>query len=353
MECHDASCCVYYATDSHYAVQTGVSLYTLCENNRELPELDIWMFVSDIEDSVREKYLGIAGQFGRTVHIVESADVYSYISRQFHMNLSAYDQVEIYIYVLRLFALDYLADKYDTALYIDADTIVRGNVFPAMNYVKDTPLAMVLDTMPAGYKKTLGISPEEPYYNSGVIAANLKLWRERQCVKRILDHMLKVYSGYWFREQDLLNIVLQDETAVLPLRFNVMTFYPLFNYSRLRLLLGRSNRYYTEEEYLEASQKPVITHLVEAYQGRPWQEGNTNPCCALWEDYARKAGWEEWPTYEIHWGRRGWFQTKTRQLLGPGAFAWMVKLSSLYNDRFAADLYKSAQVGAWRPKEDI
>ena len=294
MNCPETKFCIFYELDDSYAVQVGASLCSLYENNQDLPEIDTWIFTEDLKLENREKLQAIAGKFGRKIMFMDTETVYRMVSERCGADLMPDDRNATYIYYVRMFVGNMLAEKYDYALHVDGDTLVMGKIGEIFDYAGDNSISATIDIHTVPKKKSVGFKPEDPYFNCGILVLNLKRWVEDRCEQRIIDHITKAVSGYYLKDQDVMNLEFRGEIGTLPLKYNVFPLYPVINYRQLCFSMGRSNCYYSEEEYLAAEKDPVIVHLISTIEGRPWVEGNTSPYRAVWEEYARKAGWQEW-----------------------------------------------------------
>ena len=74
-----------------------------------------------------------------------------------------------------------------------------------------------------------------------------------------------------------MNMVLKDEIGILELKYNVFPFYSVYNYTKLRFLLGKNTLYYSKSEFEESVKNPVVLHLLDIGQGHPWNIRNYNP----------------------------------------------------------------------------
>jgi len=196
------------------------------------------------------------------------------VARQISGPVSGWVSSAVY---LRLAISDTLADA-DTVLYLDADTLVRGDLRPLLaTDLAGMPLAAVRDpqnpvigagiALPAW--ATLGLSPGREYFNSGVMLLNLPEC-ERQglfgAARRFLaDHPDKV--TLW--DQDALNVAAADQWIRLDRRWNTFGLSALAArpgyrhddaepYSPLAMLLG---------------DEPEATILHFAGPDKPWRAG--------------------------------------------------------------------------------
>lgn len=155
-----------------------------------------------------------------------------------------------------------LLPEYDKVAYIDCDVIVRNDIARLYNETNldDYLLAAVAE---AAIEKqgerweALGCDPRN-YFNSGFLLMNLKQMREEGTSAKMLEALHADYLE--FPDQDVLNIVCQGRTLLLPPIYNSirMFFIPQYKPDFLKR--------YTEKDW-----KDVQDHGTIHYTGgKPW-----------------------------------------------------------------------------------
>ena len=126
------------------------------------------------------------------------------------------------------------------------------------------------------YRRSLGLSPETLYFNTGLMAIDRAAWRAQRVTDRALD-ALNAAGGFPFMEQSALNQALAGDFAALSPRFNFMGDF---------LLLG-----------LEEELEPVVLHFVN--RPKPWDFGDYRGEARWARDYKTffaASPWPDWPT---------------------------------------------------------
>ena len=102
-------------------------------------------------------------------------------------------------------------------IYLDCDVICTGALRPLWEMGETVSvLAAVLDRAGDGWKALLGVPPEAPYFNSGVLVVNLHAWR-RQGLGRILAEWIAANPAKAsLADQDAINACLAGEITPLP-----------------------------------------------------------------------------------------------------------------------------------------
>jgi lipopolysaccharide biosynthesis glycosyltransferase len=112
----------------------------------------------------------------------------------------------------------------DRFIYVDVDTLCDTDLgelaeldignSPA-GLVPEAPLAKAVDRFVA---KQLGGSPDEPYFNAGVILVNVVEWRRQKIAAQALNYIAAHRPA--FHDQAALNYVLYHNAFILDDKFN-------------------------------------------------------------------------------------------------------------------------------------
>lgn len=288
MEWNTETANIIYASNDGYAGHLAASLYSLLDNNRNIPFMDIYVLSVGMNRDYQERLASVAEKFGRRLHVLEMGD----LKERFHFDIDTrgFDISAM----ARLFAPEVMPERVGRALYLDCDTIVCGSIRPL--YETDLGANLVGMVMePTVYKEmkdSIGMGPGDPYYNSGVLLMDLEGWRKED----VLGQMLAFYKSRQGRlfacDQDTINGTLRGRIFTLPVKYNYFTNYRYFRYSTLVSLCAAYGET-GEEAYRMAARAPVIVH----YPGdeRPWVKGNHNHFRRLYEYYLDKTPWRGTP----------------------------------------------------------
>ena len=279
---------VVYATDENYVKLTAVSIYSLLTNN---PYTDIAIFTDGISQLSKELLVKLAAKFNSNVKVFNVSDE---INKLRNINAPGYTSFSIYS---RYFAPKNLQWDYDRLTYIDSDTLISGDISGLIELpLHGKPFAIGYDCLHNHYKRVIGLAPDRPYFNSGVLLVDIKKWNEMHCTARFFD-CLKSRAGLpsILPDQDIIAHCLTEDAAILPPQYNFLTHFQMFKTRNdvLRATGIPASAWYTEEQYAAARKNPVIHHFLGHTLGRPWYKESLNPLRPLYRQIAAEAGLPE------------------------------------------------------------
>lgn len=186
----------------------------------------------------------------------------------------------------RLFAAKLLPADLDRVIYLDCDIVVDGSLQPLWETpLEQSALASVYQSHehsdfymgkgPRSYTR-LHIPRESGYFNAGVLLINLDYWRKHQVTERLFAFIRNHHDLIYAHDQDTLNAVLYDETAVLA---------PTWNY-RECFLESDSLTYPAKAQYDYPVAHPIVVHYVS--KPKPWQYYCKHPLKELYFHYLRE-----------------------------------------------------------------
>ena len=281
-------CVVVYATDENYVKLTAVSIYSLLVHN---PGIDVAILASNISSKSAALLTTLVTRFNSTLRII---DVEIELEQLRLQNAPGYTSYSTYS---RHFAPQLLHQHYDRILYLDCDTFITGNIADLLNLsLEDRRFAIGYDCLYNNYKKLIGLSPEQPYFNTGVLLIDIQTWIAQECTARFFDCLkCRAHLPSILPDQDILAHSLARDAAILPPQYNFLTHFQMFRTRNdvLRATGIPASAWYTEEQYAAAREKPVIHHFLGHTLGRPWYRESLNPLRPLYRKIAAEAGLPE------------------------------------------------------------
>lgn len=205
---------VAYSITENFAGHLEVALYSLLKYNRVR---DLYIIIEGGKKF--EPISQLAAEFG--VRRVIWLDLNKLLAEGLAENSPNIKPVCTPATLGRLFLARHT--KEDKILYLDADTIVKGDLSPI--WLQEMEGAALIGTIDRGalelwgdYTKTLTYGGIPGYLNAGVLLMNLDLIRRLNLDGQALDLLNANY--YNFADQDVLNIVCKGRTRAIGNEFN-------------------------------------------------------------------------------------------------------------------------------------
>jgi lipopolysaccharide biosynthesis glycosyltransferase len=198
----------------------------------------------------------------------------------------------------------------DRAIYLDADTIVvrrldelwsvplDGSFCAAAQDVfmpvLDPALALKrpvhsmtirnVDPRPIPNYRELGLAFDAPYFNAGIMLANIERWRNEHVARRALE-CLRDNEGkvrYW--DQYALNVLFSGQWKVIDPRWN--------QNSHVFRLPDWKLSHYSATEYQLVRNDPWIVHFD--FRPKPWDLDSKHPFRKLFFKNLDRTAWRGW-----------------------------------------------------------
>ena len=176
----------------------------------------------------------------------------------------------------------------DRVLYLDSDIVVDGNIEEMYFSDFNEKYAFAVEDMYISHTKHCYIEfPEmKPYFNSGVLLINNKLWQEYDLFEHLIQ-TTKAYPKVIYGDQDILNILLKNKWEILSSVYNYQTGV-IHGFPRLEENMSDKER--LEKYQRQANEiQPKIIHYTSKY--KPWL--NNKYFVLLREKY--------WFYYQLSW----------------------------------------------------
>ena len=273
-----------YATDENFVKLTAVSLHSLLKAN---PGIDIIILADCISNESSALFKRIVDEHGGTLRIIDT-------QKELHKikTIGASEYVSFSAYS-RLFIPELVGSEFDRVIYLDGDTLVVSGLQPLYSLdLCGKPFAVGYDCICNKYKKLIGISPDAPYFNTGVLVMDVAEWSHRRCTERIVEYMLNVRHHSILGDQDYFALVLPNDAAILPPEYNFLTHFQLFKTRSAALCATGTPEcaWYSEAQYTSAQKHPAIHHFLGHTLGRPWYRESLNPLRETYRHFAAEAG---------------------------------------------------------------
>ncbi len=230
---------IAYAPDDKYVNQTVVSMKSALEHNEQVEFIIMYSKLS--AESMQK--LGAVGGSLRLIKMDES--LFSDLTLSKWVTVQAWFRIK----------LPDLCKDLDKVLYLDCDTLVRGNLDELFSMdLTDKYLAGVKDVWGVSkYVKRLDMK-SGVYVNSGMLLFNCDYCRKEHFFDKVVDFAKNNAKIIEFCDQDSINKVVDEHKLVVSPKYNLMDTWWRGGYYEFE---GEE-----EAEYLRAKENPLIAHLT-------------------------------------------------------------------------------------------
>ncbi|MCT4709906.1 lipopolysaccharide 1,2-glucosyltransferase [Enterobacteriaceae bacterium H11S18] len=268
---------IAYGVDRNYLDGVGVSITSIVMHN-DVP-VTFHIIADEYDKGFLDKIEKLAIQFKISIHL--------YLINALGLEILPRTKVWSRAMYFRLFAFEFLSQKVDKLLYLDADVVCKGKIDELASFdLKNSAAAVVRDVESMQSKVVERLKMPElcgNYFNSGVVYANLKKWVEFELTEkalRILTQDNASSPSYKYPDQDVLNILLKDNVIFLPQKFN--TIYTIK--SELR---DKSHNQYKKIILDET----ILIHYTGAT--KPWHEWASYPSTHYYQQALSLSPWKD------------------------------------------------------------
>jgi lipopolysaccharide biosynthesis glycosyltransferase len=272
------------AADDLYAMPLSVTIRSVLENLSKDRTLCLFILDQNTQPSQKDRILQSIDFENIQVEWIKVASptlAKIHISNPSSYPLSSY---------FRLLIPYLLPADIKKVIYLDTDVIVKGDLSNLWDIDIQNYYALAVQDVAVGcFSKVshidcqkLGVSPDQKYFNSGVMVINLEQWRIHNIPEKALSYL--EHYPLRFPDQDALNIVLAQHWRELDPHWN--------QGHAIHLLSSWKESPYEESAFLKALNEPYIVHFSS--QPKPWMFGCTHPEKDLFFHYLSLTDWAEW-----------------------------------------------------------
>lgn len=271
---------VLYQFDNNYAPYAGISLLSLCENNKDIVTLNIYCATMDVAKENIQMLNATVEKYNRTIIYMDIQSSLEQIrkieAKPWNGSLATW---------IKIFIVKELIGKIDSLLYIDSDTLIVGSLKELCYFnFHGKAVACIIDALAFPRLKHLKIEQNQYYFNAGVMFFNLLYFKNHNLFfYDMIDHLGKNIHRYSMNDQDLLNDFFCDNIQKMSPKFNFQGVHFMYSDDIYYKVYGKYP-YYSKEEIAGGRTDIRIIHFIRAIGDYPWEEGNYHP---LREEYLK------------------------------------------------------------------
>lgn len=274
---------VAYSCNDYYIPQTGISMISLFENNRDVDSIVIYLISKGVNESNQAILYKICSKYGRELKVMEFDDI------AYDLKLSATGRHIATVYTKVFFPR---IEGVDKMIYFDSDTVVVGPLKELWDMPLDDVYMGVVETLPTKFYKELGLPKGAPFFNDGMAICNVDYCRKHDLIGQV-NKVVEEYGGNPpTLSEGALNKVCYGKVKYISPRYNLMAGI-LYLCSLDSGYMSNIYHYYSKEELEDSCQHPVLIHYLTAFYNRPWFTPCTHPYRDEYDKYKSISPWKD------------------------------------------------------------
>nr|WP_259087438.1 glycosyltransferase family 8 protein [Salinibacter ruber] len=277
-------------SDDNYARPLAVTLYSALRNLKASGRpVDLYVFDGGIStESKNRLHRVVEGASDGSVHLEWVDPDTSALG-----NLPTREGVSTGAY-LRLLIPEHVPADTDRVIYLDSDLLVKADLTRLWDKSMDGRMLMAVQAYNIPYVSSergirkyeeLGLAPDTPYFNSGVLMLDVDRWQQENVSERVCRYMRTYREHVNMCDQEGLNAVLAGNWKPLDPRWNVMALPKYFE--NLTSSAHKESVCSTHDNGLI---KPFIWHFAGPHS-KPWMVECRHPAQFEWMRCLRESGW--------------------------------------------------------------
>lgn len=270
---------IAYSCNDAYVSHTGISMISVCENNKNASELIFYLISKDISCHNLAILQTICDRYNRILHIVNFCDI------AFDLTISQIGRHIETIYAKVFFSR---IEGLDKVIYLDSDTIVVDSLQSLWDISLEGMYMGVVETFSKS-KKLLGLDKSTPFFNDGVVLVNVDYCRENHLIEKTCEVIAEFDGNPPVLSEGALNKVCQGKVKYISLRYNLMAGILYLAHQNVDYLSSKMR--YSKDDIIDSCNNPVVIHYLSATYNRPWIKTCTHPYKSEYLKYKAISPW--------------------------------------------------------------
>lgn len=211
---------VIFSSSELFYIQTQFVIYSIIQNLKSNSIPKFFILLAKESKLVRQSFQSFSEVMNLNIEIICLED-----RIEIQPQIRSYPKETL----LRL-SLQNIFIDYSKVLYLDSDIHVRDDISELLNFdIGEYSAAVVMDGLPdykgtsGSYRKAIGMTSTDLYFNGGVMLINLDKWRQIDVLSKAKEWFSEKENQGLFADQDPLNVILEGKLFYFPARWNLQT----------------------------------------------------------------------------------------------------------------------------------
>lgn len=273
---------IAYACDDNYIAQTGISIFSLLENNQDKDLISIYLISVNISSENIKKIEDIVNQFKRELIVIPFRTIAP------DLKLASVGRHIETVYAKLFFGN---IEEVDKMIYLDSDIIINGSLDEMWNVDLENNYFGLVKTITKDSVVKLGLKKTDSFYNDGVAIVNAKALRDDNMQESFLKFIDFHFGDPPVLSEGTINVVCKDRIKTIHPKFNFASSFLMYKNRSLNII-SNENEYYPDKIMDEARKNPIVIHYLAGWFLRPWEVGCTHPLKNKYFEYKQKTVWK-------------------------------------------------------------
>jgi lipopolysaccharide biosynthesis glycosyltransferase len=283
--------------DDRYAMPLCVSLYSALANLEDTADVSLYIIDGGISEKNKHRLTRVLTpkHLNSRLHWVtpDLSSLPSLSARPDWSNDPEHGDWLSQATFLRILIPNLLPEQCERAIYLDSDLVVEANLKHLWEEGTSGRLALAVQDYSSPFAscpqafgdnfQILGLRPDTPYCNAGVMVMDLKGWRAEKIPSRVFESTRKHQFFRW-SDQDGINAIIGDAWGLLNPKWNV-NLVGLGSYGEF-LNMSDGEMKAAQEDLLR---NPFILHF--AGRTKPWHFVSRARCRSRFFHYLKESQW--------------------------------------------------------------
>lgn len=304
------------AADQAFVLPLAVLVRSILHHLDRSRRLDLYVVDMGIDPQSKERLVRSWPEEGLGIHwVAVDPAALAHLPVWGRMNIATYQ---------RLLMGQLLPPGISRVIWLDCDAVVMTDLARLWETpLNDMVIAAAQDLVVpyfsskfgVGPHQELGIPPNAPHFNAGVMLVDLEAWRRERVADRSCEYLARYAKEVWFWDQEALNVALVGKWLLLDPRWNQIASVagrPFFRPEHLG-----------PQAYRQVVESPWLIHWAGSI--KPWLFRSRRERSAIWFDFLDQTAWRGWrPKRTISSIGLGLYDAGFRNLLYPFE-SWLLK----------------------------
>ena len=273
---------IAYSCDDYYVEQTGISIISVCENNKEVDNIRFFLISKNISKDNINCLEKICNQYGRELKVINFSDI------AYDLDITAIGR-----HIATIYAKVYFPriEGIDKLIYFDSDTVITGSLKDLWDINLDGCYLGAVETFAKkSIREKLGLPVDAPFFNDGMVIENVAYCRENDLIGQ-MNQVIKKYNGAPpTLSEGALNKICYGKVKYISPRWNMMAGLLFFGLKDINYLANRLH--YSKEELSKSIESPTVIHYLTAFYNRPWFKKCSHPYKGEYYKYKELSPWK-------------------------------------------------------------